>query len=262
MKKILRNILGDYQILLIKDLKKRWLPSKMQTLKDEIKLINNQKLLYSSFIQKDDLCFDVGANIGNRISSLLEIGAKIVAVEPQDSCFKYLKYKYGAKIEIVNKGLGESNCFKDFHISNINTLSSFSDEWIDSVKKGRFQKYNWDKVVKIELTTLDILIEKYGLPVFIKIDVEGFELNVLKGLTKPIKLISFEYTVPEQINKIMECIEQIEKNGANIECNYSIGESMVFALEDWLSVEQIRKHILTKEFIDSEFGDVYVKTQN
>lgn len=65
---------------------------------------------------------------------------------------------------------------KDFHISNANVLSSFSDEWIKSVKDGRFKEYNWDKVVNIEMTTLDTLIENYGLPIFIKIDVEGYEL--------------------------------------------------------------------------------------
>ena len=87
------------------------------------------------------------------------------------------------------------------------------------------------------MTTLDKLIEKYGEPVFIKIDVEGFELEVLKGLTRPVKLLSYEYTVPEQIDRVIECMEQIQKVNPKIECNYSIGESMDFALEEWQSPE-------------------------
>jgi len=261
MKKILKFLLGDLIVFQIKDFKLRYFPSKEQKkrINQNLKDIKKRKLFYSSFIEKNDLCFDVGANIGNRISPLLEIGAKIVAIEPQESCYKYLKYKFGKDIEIVTKGLGESECVKKFHISNASTISSFSEEWINSVKEGRFKDYNWNKVIKIEMTTLDSLVEKYGLPKFIKIDVEGYELDVLKGLTKPIKIISFEYTVPEQINKVIECIEQINKNDANIECNYSIGESMVLASPNWQSVEEMIKFIITKEFIKTGFGDVYVR---
>ncbi len=246
LKKILTIILGDYLVFLIAKLKRKYIPSKEQKeiIRNELEEINRRKLFYSSFVKKNDLCFDVGANIGNRVSPLLELGAKVVAVEPQESCYKILKLKFGKKIEIVKNGLGESECIKDFHISNADVLSSFSEEWINSVKDFRFKEYNWDKVIKVEMTTLDKLIEKYGLPIFIKIDVEGYELDVLKGLTKPIRMISFEFTVPEQINRIIECIEQIEKNDTNIECNYSIGESMIFALPSWQSVEEMRKHII------------------
>ncbi|MCX6268200.1 MAG: FkbM family methyltransferase [Bacteroidetes bacterium] len=264
MKQALKLFLGDYFVYRIMDFKTKWLPSNQQKIKikQEIEEIGKRKLFYGTFIKKNDLCFDVGANVGNRIIPLLELGAKVVAVEPQESCFKILKLKFGEKIEIVTKGLGERECVQNFHISDASIISSFSEEWIDSVKNDRFKQHNWDKVVKVEMTTLDRLIEKYSVPVFIKIDVEGYELNVLKGLTKPVKMISFEYTVPEQTNKVVECIEQIEKNDENIECNYSTGESMVLALKEWQSVEKIKKHIITKEFIDTGFGDVYVRNKN
>ncbi len=264
MKEAIKRILGGYLVLRIVNLKMRYFPSKIQRegREEEIKQIGKRKLFYSTFIRNNDLCFDVGANVGNRIIPLLAIGAKIVAIEPQRACYKYLKSKFGKKIEIVTNGLCESECIREFHISNVNTISSFSDEWINSVKVDRFKKYNWNKVVKVEMTTLDNLIGKYGLPVFIKIDVEGYELEVLKGLTKPVKMISFEYTVPEQTNKVIACVEQIEMNTPNIECNYSIGESMVFVSQVWKSVEEIKKHIITKEFIDTRVGDMYVRIKN
>ena len=221
--------------------------------------INKRMLFYSSFVDKNELCFDIGANIGNRVRPLLNIGAKIIAVEPQQKCIRVLEYKFGENIEIVPKGIGTKESVKDFYIANEHTSSSFSEKWIDSVKNDRFKKYNWNKIVKVEMTTLDKLIEKYGLPVFIKIDVEGYELEALKGLTKPIKMISFEYTIPEQIDNIMQCVEQIELNDSNIECNYSIGESMTFEYENWVTVEQLRTIVGTKEFINTSFGDVYVR---
>ncbi|GHU61134.1 hypothetical protein FACS1894123_00030 [Bacteroidia bacterium] len=220
-----------------------------------------RKQFYRSFVNKGDLCFDVGANRGNRTRPLLNIGARVVAIEPQQSCQKILIRKFGKKIELVPKGCGESNAVKDFYIADVDVLSSFSDKWMNSVKSShRFGDNKWDKVVQVEITTLDTLIEKYGIPQFIKIDVEGYELNVLKGLTKPIDMISFEYAIPEGIDAAIACIEEIAKNNPNIECNYSVGEGMIFALDKWESVDNMKNRILA-ESIDC-FGDIYVRTKS
>jgi len=80
---------------------------------------------YSSFIRRGDLCFDVGANMGNRISPLLQIGARVVAVEPQEQCLKILRYKSGKRIEMVPQGIDAVEGRKTFHISNASTISSF-----------------------------------------------------------------------------------------------------------------------------------------
>lgn len=261
MIKIIKSLLGYNLAFQLADWKKAWFPNKMQVAikKNEKNERDKRKSFYSSFIKNNDLCFDVGANLGNRVSPLLNIGAKVVAVEPQEYCYKYLRYKFGKKIQIVTKGLGEVEDIKDFHISKYDALSSFSDEWINSVKKKRFKGNKWNKIVKTEITTLDKLIQEFGLPAFIKIDVEGYELNVLKGLSKKVKMISFEFTVPEQTDKAIACIDQIEKIDSNIECNFSIGESMEFALKNWISATDLRKHIILDKFTNIGFGDIYVR---
>lgn len=230
--------------------------------KNEKAEIVKRKMFYSLFVKPNDLCFDVGANIGNRVKPLLEIGARVIAVEPQKICFKYLQYKYGNSIEIVAKGLGEKESIKELHISRYSAISSFSDEWIGSVKDGRFKGNSWNKVVEVEMTTLDRLIEKFGVPAFIKVDVEGYELNVLKGLSKPVKMISFEFTVPEQTNKAIDCINRIEVIDSNFEYNYSIGESMIFALKDWIPAGDMRKHIIADDFANIGFGDIYARNRD
>jgi len=255
MKRIIKLIFGDKAIKYFMPIKLKYFPGK------EKEAINRRKLFYSSFIKKGDLCFDVGANLGNRIEPLLQIEAKVIAIEPQKSCYDYLNNKYGKRIILITKGLSDSEEVKKFYISNVSPLSSFSEEWINAVKEKRFKKYNWKKVVEIQMTTLDKLIIEYGVPVFIKIDVEGYELEVIKGLTTPVNLISFEYTTPEQTMRAIDCLTQIERVNNNIECNYSIGESMEFALGNWLPVNQMKEHVLSRQFIDSDFGDIYVRTK-
>ncbi|HPW66835.1 MAG TPA: FkbM family methyltransferase [Salinivirgaceae bacterium] len=256
MKKILKSILGPKTLKLLGKVKFAFSPYLVEESKE---VIDRRQKFYNQFISPNDLVFDIGANVGNRTRPLLNIGAKVVAVEPQKKCQKILKKTFGNEINIVPMGVGEMEDIKDFFVSNAHTISSFSTEWIESVKKDRFKEYTWSRPIKIQITTLDKLIEKYGLPKFIKIDVEGYELEVLKGLTCAVDMISFEYTVPEQIQRAIDCISQIEKYNSEIECNFSKGESMEFALKNWRSVTDFKNYISTQEFISTDFGDIYVR---
>jgi FkbM family methyltransferase len=227
-------------------------------------LIQKRKNFYAQFLKRDCLYFDVGANYGNRILPIISIldGGKIVAIEPQAKCVKYLRKKWGNKISIVPKGLGAKEETKIMYISNLSQLSSFSSGWVSSVKKsGAFDLVNakWNKEEEIEITTLDRLIDEFGVPNFIKIDVEGYELEVLTGLTRPIEMISFEYTIPERTEQAVECIKQVKNiSDSNIACNYSVGENMEWALKDWISPEEMILEINSTSF-PKGFGDIYVK---
>lgn len=264
MKSLITSLIGDYFLIRLKDFIKNWMPTNNQKIELVREKEHSQRItkLYKGFVNTGDLCFDVGANIGNRIDPLLQLNAKIVAFEPQKHCSRYLKYKFKDKIEIVTDGLGKAEGVEKFYISNSSTLSTFSSDWIKTVQKQRFKGHSWNKVVDINMTTLDKMIEKYGTPTFIKIDVEGYELDVLKGLSKPIDMISFEYTVPEQINRIIECIDQIQANRIPIECNYSVSENMRFEMSSWLSADSMKQYILSPEFIKTDFGDIYVRLKH
>lgn len=225
--------------------------------KNEIEMRVN---FYKQFVEPGDLIFDVGANVGNRITPLLEIGAKVIAVDPQDYCIKVLEAKFGNRITIVKKGLGEKEEKKEFYVADATTISSFSTEWIEAVKKDRFKEFNWKATKKIQLTTMDKLISTYGLPKFVKIDVEGFELEVLKGLSQIIPIISYEYTTPEQTDKAIACLNLLNSISPRIECNYSVGESMSFELSNWKTKEEMEEIIKSSEFISTGFGDIYIRS--
>ena len=225
--------------------------------------IHDLKMLdfYSQFVSPGTLCFDVGANIGNRVKILLELQADVVAIEPQEKCAQILKRVFGNnhRLRIIQKALGEREGEAEIMISDSDTLSSMSPEWIEAVKEsGRFPESLWDKKQKVQMTTLDNLIQQYGIPQFMKIDVEGFENQVIRGLSQPIHLISLEF-VSERIKPTLNCIDHLAILG-DIQLNYSIGESMQFSLETWIGAEEMKRVLSSLSGENNVFGDVYIKS--
>jgi FkbM family methyltransferase len=225
-------------------------------------LLNNELreeglIFYSEFLSKNDLVFDVGANYGNRVAIFLEMGCRVTAVEPQQRCIQYLNKHYGARIKIEEVGLGAAPDFKIFYEADNSVLSTFSDSYINKVKNKRHSTTFWKPSNKIKIITLDELIKKYGNPAFIKIDVEGYEFEVLKGLSHHTGIISFEYTVPELTSDLLNCVKRLHDIGYN-SFNYSVGESMRFN-NNWLGFDDFVNLVNKKEFISTRFGDVYVK---
>ena len=121
--------------------------------------------------------------MGSRVRILLKLGARVVAVEPQDECVETLKkaFRRNRHLTVVQKALGACEGHAEIMKTSVTTLSSLSSEWIDSVRRsGRFSQYDWNRRQVVPMTTLDSLIVQYGTPFFIKIDVEGFEYEVHK----------------------------------------------------------------------------------
>lgn len=223
------------------------------------KSVSLKKMGYAKFIKKGDLVIDVGANMGNRVGIFLALGARVIAVEPQDNCVKYLKLRFGKRIVIIQKGLGAKEEVREFFQSPDHTISSFSSEWINSVRRsGRFAGSQWNNSIKMQITTLDNLIKEFGVPDFIKIDVEGFEPEVLKGLSYPVTALSFEYSTPEQNMQTLDCLRILSNIDPQIQCNYSIGETLQLELKEWISSEKMIEYVKNDDFQRTGFGDIYV----
>ncbi len=254
MKKILKAV-GLYKPL-IKLKSKLSYFKKIKTQKKELK---KRAHFYASFIKQNDLVFDVGANMGNRIEAFLHITPNIVAIEPQPSCINFLKTKFGKKIHIEPVGLsyeeGEANMF----IADESTISSFSKEFISTLKQTRFKQHQWDKQIKVPITTLDNLIKKYGTPHFCKIDVKGFEYEVLRGLDKALPILSFEYCVPEFTENVTQCLSHLHIIDSNFEYNFSVQETMSWHEKDWKSYDDFLEIVISEAFSKTLFGDIYVK---
>ncbi len=215
---------------------------------------------YQNFLTKGDLCFDIGANLGNRTRCFRKLECEVVAVEPQHSCFQRLKKLHGndSSVHLVNQAVGRETGEATLHVSPDHVLSSLSTEFIQRTQgSGRFANSSWDGTQRVGLTTLDQLIEQFGMPRFIKIDVEGFESEVLAGLTQAVPALSIEWT-PEFPENTRTCLSHLEKLG-DYEFNVSWGESMRFSKPSWRSLESMLRLIDEFESETQLFGDIYAR---
>jgi FkbM family methyltransferase len=143
------------------------------------------------------LAFDIGANNGDATAELLNHYEKVVCFEPTPSLELHLQERFkNTNVEVVKKGLAKTEGIKTFYISNTwgGVLSTLAEDW---KTKSRFVDIgNWHEQITIETTTLDQIIKQYGIPNFVKVDVEGYEYEVIQGLTKLLDntLFGFEWT--------------------------------------------------------------------
>lgn len=222
-------------------------------------LSNNECRIYRELISPDDLCFDIGANIGKRTETFLTLGARVIAVEPQPKCLEILRDKFSqnSSVVIVSSALGEKEGRVELSICDeAPTISTLSEKWMT---QGRFSPdYAWNKKIAVSMRTLDSLIEEFGVPHFCKIDVEGYEYQVLQGLTRKIPYVSFEFT-SEFIEDAFACMKYFTSLSKEIKFNFVIGEGGTFELSQWASFEEISLKIQAK-LVGGLWGDIYVKS--
>lgn len=210
----------------------------------------------SRLIRRGDLVFDVGANAGGMADVFLSAGARFVCVEPQPQCVAELRQRYGnsPRVMIVPMGLGSREGTLMLSIcSRSNVLSTFNEEW----KRGRFAEHTWDQQLEVEVSTLDRLIERFGTPRYCKIDVEGFELEVLTGLSHPIPFLSIEYAA-EFRSATEQCVQRLEAL-AYQRFNVSVGNTGRLALPEWCTSARLVER-LAAEADPLAWGDIYAAT--
>jgi FkbM family methyltransferase len=195
--------------------------------------------VYRELMRPGDLVFDVGAHVGERTAHFLELGARVIAVEPQASCIQALRERIGDRAVIVPMGLAEEIGHRPMAIATTTTVSTMEPDWVSSTTQSRrFAGMAWDSTVEVEVSTLDALIAEHGVPAFIKIDVEGFEANVLAGLSRPVGAVSFEF-INERPDATAACVRRLQELGIS-DFNYSNAwRSAHFALDQWVSADEL-----------------------
>jgi FkbM family methyltransferase len=225
----------------------------------DYKPFNRKKMVrfYNEFIKPGDLCFDIGAHTGNRTGTWLSMGAKVVAVEPQPAFIRLLKKKYGRNPLFIleSTAIGLIPGKARLHISRMNpAISTLSDQW-KKIMTDFEPALAWEDYTDVDVQTLDHLVARYGNPSFCKIDVEGFELEVLSGLSVPLPALSFEL-FPTTPKRTIACIRKIEKLG-KFEYNWSLRESFRLNSYSWLNASSMISAI--KTYNGRKSGDIYAR---
>jgi FkbM family methyltransferase len=182
-----------------------------------------EKRFYEQLLCGTDrkLIFDIGANVGSKTAIFREISEKVIAVEPTPALADLLRKRFARKNNIVveptgvssTPGMARLHVFKDS-----DSYNTFSPVWVETLNSSN--KALGSTIIDVPTTTLDQLIREHGLPSYIKIDVEGHEREVIKGLSVEIPVLSFEANLSVFLSETLECIAILGERWREAVFNY------------------------------------------
>ena len=186
--------------------------------------------LYGHFVGAGDLVFDIGAHAGNRVRAFAALGCQVVALEPQPDFAWLLRAlcRRSPRVMVVEAAVADVSGRRSLSVSERTPT----------------------------VTTLDRLIEHFGVPAFVKIDVEGSEPAVLAGLGRPVPALSFEY-LPRALQEVQACLTRLIALGP-YQFNWSVGESNELASDRWLDASELLTTLRTPA-AHRRSGDVYAR---
>jgi hypothetical protein len=141
------------------------------------------------------------------------------------------------------------------------TVTTASADFVEAAEGAEgWEGQVWDREIEVPAVTLDQLVAKYGMPDFAKIDVEGFEDQVLAGLTLPVAALSFEFTTIER-DVACRCLQRLAALGP-YRFDIALGESHKLTLGEGNEIDAIAMaaHVRALPH-EANSGDIYAILQ-
>lgn len=218
--------------------------------------------LYAKFVRAGDLAFDIGSHVGDRVGSFRRLGVRVVALEPQPDCARAVRAIYSADdgVTVIEAACGPMPGRLTLQINSANpTVTTASKDFVRAADgAGGWEGQSWDRTIEVPVTTLDALIAEHGQPAFAKIDVEGFEHDVLAGLSRPLKALSFEFTTIQR-DVAQHCLDRLADLGP-YHFDIALGESQVLTFGRFITKSEMAAHIAGLPH-EANSGDVYAVLQ-
>jgi FkbM family methyltransferase len=208
---------------------------------------------YRALVPPGALAFDVGANVGHVSEPLLRIGARVVAIEPQPECLAELRARCGGHrgFTALQAVVGAAPGTATLYLRRHHAASSLRRDWLGEPVG----------TLDVQVRTLAGLIERYGIPAYCKVDVEGTEEAVFATLAHPLPLVSFEYHRAE-LDRAARCVAMLAA-GHEAEVNLTHTGLPRFSLPEWMPAGEFLRTLDARlgGSASSAYGDVWVRAR-
>jgi FkbM family methyltransferase len=216
---------------------------------------------YATLLNPGDLVIDVGAHMGTRALAMRAVGATVIALEPQKPFSTFLQRTMPRDIVVIEAAAGRSESTAEMAVSSRHpTVSSLRPDFVSGAASAEgFEQVRWNDTQEVAVVTLDSVISRYGTPRYIKIDVEGFEEEVLGGLSTAVEILSVEY-LPGFPQLSLAVLERVVELG-DYRFNPVAGESGQFLWDEWLDAPATAAWLASLPASGSS-GDLFARLQS
>ena len=207
---------------------------------------------YGQFLRPGDLVFDVGANYGEYSHMFLRLGARVIAMEPNPSCARILARCRSKDLTVRCQAVGDREGEIALFVGARSGHSTVSSEWMEkAITTGA--DCSWKNTINVPITTLDQLQREYGTPDFIKIDVEGYEASVFRGMSFRTRALGFEFHACA-LDQLGECLNlPVFERACSL--NVALEDSWQFVWPEWRDKKAVLN--FTAKLPADAFGDIY-----